>query len=805
MVKTNTNTYKEPVVSIHGNGKHGINPHSKFPFKSRLSFAKLIAHWRTYLESDDIAKRTLAETLFEELEEVPQFYEPIEDHKILKLFPDIVNIMLSGLLPVSRRESQLGMVSEPFNFDGFFRTPSFEVLHQKKEAGLVLSKEPEFLESFMIIRPSVEILNQFYGQSIELDPPTIFTVQSADNELERHYKSELDLSFMEVKAIKPLKKLSPAQINELLHNIRDLSLWQKYIPPDHFEFHGIVALNLVDVTDEEALSRLKYILLEKDAVVNKKMLKNIQQQLRTIFRLPELQVGITAVDCSRRHSMIYPNHLKNSFLSDTELNLLDEKFNGSLYCRMCTTEEAILVEDLTKEAYKTTLEEYLLEKGIKNVLISPLKDNHGKIIGILELGSPNICEINSVAALRLSEMLPLFTIAVERKREEVQNQIESVIREQYTAVHPSVTWKFTETAAKLIEDREREGISAKIDPIVFHDVYPLYGQVDIVSSSKFRNDSIQADLLENLERADRIAHLGYHQLKYPLLDNLCLKIRQCIKSIREEIDSSHEARIIEFFHTEVHPFFEQIQKKDPQLRKHIQNYYDTLDPDLAILYKERKAYEQSVTMINDMLSATIDGYQKEAQEMFPHYFEKYKTDGVEYNMYIGESLLQKEEFHEIHLHNLRLWQLTTMCEITRKVANLKEKLPVPLTTAQMILVHNSPLTIRFRMDEKQFDVDGAYNVRYEILKKRVDKSLINGTQERLTVSGKIAIIYTQDKEEREYDSYLEYLVEKGEIEPDIERLPLAPVQGVSGLKALRITVRNPEDLDEIDEETCLEV
>ena len=57
---------------------------------------------------------------------------------------------------------------------------------------------------------------------------------------------------------------------------------------------------------------------------------------------------------------------------------------------------------------------------------------------------------------------------------------------------------------------------------------------------------------------------------------------------------------------------------------------------------------------------------------------------------------------------------------------LRDRLPVPLETTHLILVHHAPLSIRFRFDEKRFDVDGAYNVRYEIVKKRIDKALDPG-------------------------------------------------------------------------------
>jgi hypothetical protein len=176
------------------------------------------------------------------------------------------------------------------------------------------------------------------------------------------------------------------------------------------------------------------------------------------------------------------------------------------------------------------------------------------------------------------------------------------------------------------------------------------------------------------------------------------------------------------------------------------------------------------------------------QEILPHYFEKFQTDGVEYNLYLGQSLLEKGEFHPFYLRDFRLWQLIVMCEITRLVKKSAKNLPIPLTTAQLIFVYNSSLSIRFEMDEKQFDVDGAYNVRYEILKKRIDKAYIKGTDERLTQAGKIAIVWLQEKDRQEYQEYLDHLVKNGYIKPEIEDHELDKMQGVEGLKAIRIEV-----------------
>ncbi|MEJ7665799.1 MAG: hypothetical protein WKG07_42920 [Hymenobacter sp.] len=142
----------------------------------------------------------------------------------------------------------------------------------------------------------------------------------------------------------------------------------------------------------------------------------------------------------------------------------------------------------------------------------------------------------------------------------------------------------------------------------------------------------------------------------------------------------------------------------------------------------------SVTRLNDTTSDYLDEEEQQAQQMFPHYFQRFKTDGVEYNIYVGVAW-QDKPFDLVFLKNLRLWQLLAMVEITRRTHALKAELPVPLDTTQLILIHSQPLSIRFRQDERQFDVDGAYNIRYEIIKKRIDKATVLGTGERLTQPG----------------------------------------------------------------------
>jgi hypothetical protein len=85
-------------------------------------------------------------------------------------------------------------------------------------------------------------------------------------------------------------------------------------------------------------------------------------------------------------------------------------------------------------------------------------------------------------------------------------------------------------------------------------------------------------------------------------------------------------------------------------------------------------------------------------------------------------------------------------------------------------------------------VEGAYNIRYEMIKKRIDKVHIRHTEERLTQPDKIALIYFNDKDVEDYLPYIHYLQGEKVLDSEVETLELEDLQGLTGLKALRVTV-----------------
>jgi hypothetical protein len=273
-----------------------------------------------------------------------------------------------------------------------------------------------------------------------------------------------------------------------------------------------------------------------------------------------------------------------------------------------------------------------------------------------------------------------------------------------------------------------------------------------------------------------------------LIDELIHQIDSRIEQLRAGWSSGDESNIADFLKGEINPLLNLMMQEHPAFLTSIKNYYNQTSLDGGLLTKRRQTYETSLRRINDAISEVLEKDQPELQQLFPHYFEKYKTDGIEHTMYLGASLVPGRNFDLVYVRNLRLRQLIMCCEIARRVHLLKQKIEVPLEVTQLVLVQDVPLTIRFRLEEKKFDVDGSYSVRYEIVKKRIDKAQLKDSDERVTQPNRIAIIYSLEKEAAEYLRYINFLQAKGELKEEIEQLDLQDLPGVSGLKALRVKV-----------------
>ena len=401
--------------------------------------------------------------------------------------------------------------------------------------------------------------------------------------------------------------------------------------------------------------------------------------------------------------------------------------------------------------------------------------------------SPNVNDLNTINANKLRDIMPFLIDSVVRSKENLENELELIVQEECTAIHSSVHWKFRKEAKRYLNSIN-DGNPTFFREVVFEDVHPLYGQTDIKGSSEARNEATKKDLCLQLDYIVQVIKKLNAVQSLPILDQMDFSIHQFLKEIKENLQVDTERKIMNFLTVDIIPFFQYLRGRNETYRVLVEEYNALIDSATGIVYKHRKDYDETVMLINKRLASILDKKQQDAQKMYPHYFERFKTDGVEHNLYIGESITKHRTFNKIYLKNLKLWQLQVICEMENNFYRMKESLPVSLDVASMILAFNGSLSLRFRMDERRFDVDGTYNARYEVVKKRVDKAHIKGTEERITQPGKIAIIYSQKEDEEEYLNYIKFLQNQNLLDVDIDIVELEDLQGVTGLKAIRVSV-----------------
>jgi len=769
-------------------GNENGNKVVPFPYKSALSFRLLIEHIEEAASSENKARRALAKAVLKGLEDAPELLGPVYDPKKMIKYENVLKDMLMFIFPDFFWEKQTYAIGFPFEMEISFGSPKFNEIIKISEANTSgqMNLDAASFSFGKTIGGFAAILRKVYGVNLNFDFPIVYKIPDPVTGLDRYYKLNLADEFTEVVAKGDIRKFNEEEIKMIRQNLYDLEFMKKMLPPENFEFHGFIVINAINITDTEILSSMKRNLIEKDAIITYPGFLKLQHSMKSLMRCPGLLLGLFDCDCNQGDSFEINNNIGSSFLLDCKCEITEETLRNSIYEYSFEEKKVVIIEDLRDYPNKTMIEESILEKGIRNILIAPLI--HGnEIVGMMELGSPQPGQINMLNTLKLREVLPLFAMAVSRSRSETNNKIQAIIKEKCTAIHPSLEWRFRRAARKLLK-LEEQGKSGEMEEIIFHNVYPLYGLSDIRNSSLQRNIAIRDDLIENLNLAYDVIDAARISRHLHAFDELIFRIEKKIESLKFSIDSGDEAQTLNFIRKQVVPMFEHLQGYGDPVRIAVDKYNSMINEKLGFVYRKRKDYEESATMLNDMIAAYIDEEQVKIQKMYPHYFERYKTDGVDHNIYIGGSLVQNGNFNKLHLRNIRLWQLMLMCGIIRKAKHLKKNLSLPLETAHLILVQNSPLSIKFRFDEKKFDVDGAYNIRYEIMKKRIDKAEIKGKEERLTQPEKIAIVYSQSVEEQEYFEYFEYLQANGYLKKEIEELELEEVQGVKGLKSLRVSV-----------------
>jgi hypothetical protein len=760
-----------------------------FPFRTEFSLAPLIRFWEREIAAGASVFAPAARTVLDQVRQAPELTGPQVDPAAIAAHMDVVHALMTAVFAPTFQDEEHAAALLPFRLQSFYSTPGFRrllagpdgALQFRMDADIALVLQVRILNAYSLI------LERVYGFDLGIEFPWVAVINDPDTGLDRHFKLITSRRFLDVDVVGEAPALSDADLRGLRAHAADPAVLMRLLPADRFVIRGFSVVRAIEVTEPEVLSAIERELIDKESIVSTERFRELQDKLRALFRRPELELGLAAIDGDRVLTLQFGTRFEHACIFADSMKHKLADFAGSIHERAAREGRPIIVEDLQNYPDRTHVEEKLLAAGYRSVVVAPLF-YQGDLIGSLKLVSPTPGALNVTHTPQLAQIMPLFAMAVRRSMDELNNRVQAVIKQRCTAIHPVVEWRFRQAVLGMLEREAGSDASSEMEPIVFRDVHPLYALSDIRGSSNHRVWSIQGDLLAQLGLAREVLEVAHRVRPMPILDQIRHRIATHADAVEVRMGAGDEAGVVAFLRREVETLFEHLESYGEEVRERIEAYRGALDPQLGAVGKRRRAFEETVGLINETILGYLEAEEASAQTLSPHFFEMQRTDGVDYSIYAGNTLLEDGGFAPLHLKNLRLWQLIVACGIAVHVERVKPRMAEPLEITNLILVQHAPLAIRFRFDEKRFDVDGAYNVRYEILKKRIDKAVLRGSTERLTQPGKIAIVYSQSSEAAEYRDYIAYLQAQGYLSGEVEHLDLEELQGVPGLRALRVAV-----------------
>ncbi len=762
--------------------------------ESVLTFRPFLNYIKNLKEKSSGNKTRLLSYIIEKYEQHPELLGPV-DVACVKDHEPLLELIYSILSPlIEDEELHYWALSMPLRPVMFYSTNAyFNMVSHITQGKLTKQLSGEKLEkvrynqlefSYSLILEKCYNISSFFKQEI------IHSIKDEKSGLLRYFRMTIDRRFIEVYHNDPLPELKLETLQSIGHDHHEMiALVEKIIPLSMFRFEGFGIASITEVTSQQSIENIRSIILNRSSFEEGTYYSSVIDSLQALVGsndvkfglLPVLQVNDKLVfnDGTCLNSILVKAGKEQGIAEMAYLSLAAHYFKKP---RLIFFRE-ITIEDESRQIYLKMLK----TAGISAYALVPIFYNN-TLEGVLEVYSLKKDALNEDMLSRLDPAMSLLSQLLKNNIDEFNDSIERVVKEKFTSLQPSVQWKFNEVAWHYLRDKHVNGKPVELEEIEFENVYPLYGAVDIRNSSIERNAALNKDHQVQFTVLLEVLHDLKKQSGFGLIDEKIFLSQKYLDLINSPQGFNQEIKLNDFLENNIAPFLQQFKEGNPAAERIMEKYFNAIDIKQGIANESRTLLETSMNTVIAAVNKYMESMKEEIQHAYPCYFEKFRTDGVEYDIYIGQSITPDKPFKDIFLKNLRLLQLNSMAVIAKYSHSLLVDLPVPIQTTQLIFIHSQPIDIRFRKDEKRFDVEGAYNIRYQIIKKRIDKVRIRNSKERLTQPNKIALVYVNQHEANEYINYIHYLQEQHILAGDLEELDLEDLQGVNGLKALRVSV-----------------
>jgi hypothetical protein len=260
-----------------------------------------------------------------------------------------------------------------------------------------------------------------------------------------------------------------------------------------------------------------------------------------------------------------------------------------------------------------------------------------------------------------------------------------------------------------------------------------------------------------------------------------------IAKLNERVTVDAEVTALKILSDRLEVYLDYFAQCGPDALAAVETYRQSCNNDHKSVYVARARYDKTISQINSLLKETWERWQVRMQQIIPHYCDLEATDGINHMIYVGESIDSK--FSVYHLRSLRYEQLRAVCDCARTAFKFQNLYDTQMEVTHLVLVQDQTVDIiHDEHTEKLFEVRGTRDIRYEIVKKRIDKAVDEQSRTRITQPGMLTLVYSTEEEWAEYQQYLRYLAREGWVDTEIQSGTVEPLQGITGLRFARVRV-----------------
>lgn len=777
-----------------------ININEKFTLTNldtALSLRPFINFLKKSLKNDSSLKDKLTAFLLEKLEQFPELEGDVPVDNLDK-YRDVLELIFVSMSNVTEDETRLpwalGMPLRPLFIYGTnaFYTLMLDAKNSKLKKAVIQGDE-KMMRQRNLRMAYTFILERIYKFAPFHKNEIIHTFIDEDTGLLRFLKINIDTRFIDVTAVGEIPDLSAITASGHIDEDSGFEKLERVLPLNLFKFRGMSVVTITDETAKYAVETIKNTIVEHNKQGEDACYHDVGKSLKTLVQNNAIDFNVTPLFRINEKLVLPQIHEFKSVMMGDECESGAARSAYQAFAEEYIRNPRPLIYKTisTKEAKLYPFLSTCTRTGIQSFIVLPLFSNN-TLAGMLEIytRTPGILD-EKVLAL-LEPAYPVLSQLVQLSIDDFDAAIDGVIKEKFTSLQPAVQWKFNEAAWHYLQETAYSG-KGKIETVGFENVYPLYGAIDIRNSTIERNKAQISDLqhqfiilMETLQEVKKHYSLA-------LTDEMIYKCRKWKNTLDDTLTPHSEVKLTDFLEKEAVSFLKHFKLTHPGSASIVEKYFAAIEEMGGNAWTNRRQLEESMQSVNTAVNNYLDLMKDELQRSYPCYFERFRTDGVEYDIYIGQSIAPEKPFDILYLKNLRLWQISSMAAIAKITHEMLPNLSKPLETTQLIFIHSNTIDISFRNDERRFDAEGGYNIRYQVIKKRIDKVHVADTNERLTQPGKIALVYFNRRDADEYVSHIQYLQEQGILLNDLEFLDLEELQGVAGLKALRVGINMEYD------------